>query len=464
MYIFTLIAFRNLFKNKSRTLILGGVVAGIALVMTVLLSLIQGIQSTMIHNGTALMSGHVNIAGFYKISSSSSSPTVTAFKELLEIAKTEVPEAELIVDRVKAYGRVISEMDSIQVPMWGVNFDQEEKNLRRLELAPIKEYWDESFWRQEKADATSETSLKNGERIEGRWDDLNSRGTLVLFASQARKLKVRVGDMVTLSMPTYRNISNTMDVRVVAVLRDLGLMSQFSLFLHADDAREIYQIKKETTGQIMLFLKDIKSVPLVEERLRKILAQKGYVMMEKEAKPFFLKMERVSGESWTGQKIDITTWEDETSFLKWVVQLLSSMSSILILVLLMIVVLGLMNTLWMSIRERTSEIGTLRAIGLQRRQVFLLFLLESFFLIFGGTLIGALLGFSLVELLNSFQIPLTIETLKVFLMSNTLSFEIGWVQIFQVFIIMLTFLLIGALFPIWQATRLKPVSAIQNVN
>jgi len=452
MYIFALIAIRNLFKNKSRTLILGGVVAGIALVLTFLLALIQGVQATMINNGTALMSGHVNIAGFYKITPSSASPTVTHFKELADIAQKEIPELELIVDRVKAYGRVISESDSLQVPMWGVNYEQEKKILNRLEMAPIKEYWD-----------TSEIK-SNGETIEGHIDQLATRGTLVLFVSQAKKLKVHVGDMVTVSMPTYRNMSNTKDLRVVAVLRDLGLMSQFSLFIHADDAREIYQIKKETTGQIMLFLKDISLVPQVEEKLRKVLAQKGYAMMEKEAQPFFIKIDRVTGESWSGQRIDITTWEDETSFLKWVVQLLTSMSYALVIVLLIIVVIGLMNTLWMSIRERTSEIGTLRAIGLQRIQVFILFLLESFFLIFGGTLLGVFLGTCIVKLLNLFKIPLTVETLRVFLMSNTLSFEIGWLQIIQVFIIMLTFLLFGSLFPIWQATRLRPVSAIQNIN
>lgn len=452
MYIFALIAIRNLFKNKSRTMILGGVVAGIAFVLTFLLSLIQGVQATMINNGTALMSGHVNIAGFYKITPSSASPTVINYKELRDIAQKEIPEAELIVDRVKAYGRVISEVDSLQVPMWGVNFEQEKSILQRLELAPIKEYWEPS-------------ELKDsGEKIEGNMDQLKEQGTLVLFVSQAKKLKVHVGDMVTISMPTYRNMSNTKDVKVVAVLRDLGLMSQFSLFMQADDVRDIYQIKKETTGQVMIFLKDIKQVPQVEDKLRKILTQKGYALMEKESQPFFLKMDRVAGESWTGQRIDVTTWEDETSFLKWVVQLLTSMSYALVAVLLIIVVIGLMNTLWMSIRERTSEIGTLRAIGLQRGQVFILFIFESFFLVFSGTFLGVLLGVSLVKLLNSFKIPLTVETLKVFLMSNTLSFEIGWMQIIQVFLIMLTFLLIGCLFPIWQATRLRPVSAIQNIN
>lgn len=453
MKIFILIALRNLYSHKTRSLILGGAIASVALVLTMMLALIQGVKSTMVKNGTALMSGHINIAGFYKITESSASPTVTNYPELLKIAQNEIPEAELIIDRVKAYGKIISEMESIQVPMWGIDIDQEKNILAKLELANLEEYW-----------APTELTKENkrGPSIEGSIFDLKNRGTIVLFATQAKKLKARVGDLLTVSLPTYRNISNTKDVRVVAVLRDLGLMSQFSAFLNAQDTREIYQLNSTTTGQLMIFLKDINLVPKVEDRLRKVFSQLNYKVMEKDSQPFFMKMDNVAGESWTGQKIDITTWEDETSFLKWVVQLLTALTYALVIILLIIIVIGLMNTLWMAIRERTAEIGTLRAIGLQRSQVFRLFLLESFFLCLGGTLSGSLLGTLLSLLLDTLKIPLTIETLKVFLMSNTLSFQIGGMEILQVFSIMLSFLILGSLVPIWQASRLKPVTAMQN--
>lgn len=452
MPVFILIAVRNLYKNKTRTLILGGAIAGVALVLTILLALIQGIKSTMIANGTALMTGHVNVAGFYKISPSSASPLITDYSKLLEIAKQSVPEADFIIDRMKAYGKVISDSDSIQVPMWGVDINQEQKVIARLELAPIKDYWE-----------TKEIK-NNGNLIEGNMQELSKTGTLAIFSSQAKKLKVHVGDQVTISMPTYRNTSNTKDVKVVAVLRDLGLMSQFSLFLNSKDAKEIYQLKESTTGQLMIFLKDIDKVSEVEDRLRKVYADHGYKIMEKESNPFFMKLDRVAGESWTGQKIDITTWEDETSFLKWILQLLTALTFALVFILLIIVVIGLMNSLWMTIRERTSEIGTLRAIGLQRRQVFILFSLETFLLCFCGTSVGALTGMFLAKLLDFLKIPINIEALRIFLMSNTLTFKVGFIELIEVFILMLSFLLIGALIPIWQATRLKPVTAMQNAS
>ncbi len=333
MPVFILIAVRNLIKNKTRTMVLGGAMASVAFILTVLLSLIQGIRGTMIKNGTALMTGHVNVAGFYKISPSSASPLITESEKLLEITKEALPDADFIIDRMKAYGKIISESDSMQVPMWGIDIKQEAKVLGRLELASISDYW------------TTEELKNQTDRIEGNLNELEKRGTLVLFAQQAKKLKVHVGDMVTISMPTQRNINNTMDLRVVAVLKDLGLLSQFSLFIQMDDAKEIYQLKPTTTGQLMVFLKNLNEVPAAEEKLRKVFSEKGYRILEKESQPFFMKFDRIAGESWTGQKIDITTWEDETSFLKWILQLLTTLTFALVFILLIIIVIGLMNAL-----------------------------------------------------------------------------------------------------------------------
>jgi ABC-type lipoprotein release transport system permease subunit len=397
----------------------------------VLTSLIQGVQETMIKNGTALMSGHVNIAGFYKLSQSSASPLVTDFQKLYTLAHKIVPEAELMVDRMKAYGKVISESDSIQVPMWGVLIDTEQSILGPLELES------------------------------GNLQDLSKRGSIALFSSQAKRLKVQIGDMVTVSMPTFRNVNNTKDVKVVAVLKDLGLFSQFSLFLHSDDVREIFQLKDNTTGQIMIFLPDIKKVDEVSDRLRKELALAGYRIMEKDPTPFFMKFDRIAGESWTGQKIDITTWEDETSFLKWVLQLLKALTFFLVLILMVVVTMGLMNAIWMSIRERTSEIGTLRAIGLKRSQVFVMILLESLMLAFASTAVGGLFGFVLAKFLDFLHLPIKSEALQIFFMSNYLHFSAQWSDFFLVLTVLVLALSVGAIIPTRSAAKLKPVTAMQ---
>ena len=54
----------------------------------------------------------------------------------------------------------------------------------------------------------------------------------------------------------------------------------------------------------------------------------------------------------------------------------------------LIILVGVMNSMWMAIRERTQEIGTLRAIGMGRGGVLSMFVIEASLLSFGATIAG----------------------------------------------------------------------------
>ena len=71
-----LIALRNLGSHKRRTLLLGGAIAGVTALLVVLMGLSNGIQTTTVETATTLMTGHVNVAGFYKVTAGQSAPVV----------------------------------------------------------------------------------------------------------------------------------------------------------------------------------------------------------------------------------------------------------------------------------------------------------------------------------------------------------------------------------------------------
>lgn len=446
------IAVRNLFARKARTFILGGAIASVSMMMILMMGLTEGIRSKMIENSTALSTGHVNVGGFYKVSQSSAAPVLSEVSKLRVIVNETVPEAVEIVERVRAYGKIISDENNIMVPMTGVDMKAEKNILGGLALAKKSDYI-ESF-----SPSPSESLF------EGRLADLENPGGLVLFAAAAKKLKVRVGDVVTISMPTYRNMYNTRDLKVVAILQNLGLISSFSVFLHHKDAREIYDLAADTSGVIQIYLPSIRSTPEVEERLRLAFSKAGYALMDKEANPFWMKFDRVSGESWTGQRLDITSWRDETSFLKWIIDIFNGLTFALTLVLMVIIVIGLVNNIWMTIRERTSEIGTLRALGLQRRGVLVLFLYESLVLAAGSVGIGLSLGVLTSYFVNSSAIPISSEAFVMFFMTNTVFMKIGSSAFFSVFAILTLVLMVGAFFPARKASKMSPLMAINHVN
>jgi putative ABC transport system permease protein len=72
---------------------------------------------------------------------------------------------------------------------------------------------------------------------------------------------------------------------------------------------------------------------------------------------------------------------------------LNLISGIAGLILFFIILIGIINTLRMTIRERTREIGTIRAIGMQKSDVLFMFIFETVFLSLFSSLIGTILAF-----------------------------------------------------------------------
>ena len=76
--------------------------------------------------------------------------------------------------------------------------------------------------------------------MSGRIEDLAEPNTMMVFESQVERLKVKVGDAVTLSAQTNRGAANTVDCRIVAIAKDMGLMSKFGIFVpDRDHARAL---------------------------------------------------------------------------------------------------------------------------------------------------------------------------------------------------------------------------------
>lgn len=115
--------------------------------------------------------------------------------------------------------------------------------------------------------------------------------------------------------------------------------------------------------------------------------------------------------------------------------------------------IGIMNTMYTSVLERTKEIGIMKAIGATNKEVMGLFLIESGMLgLFGGA-IGVALGFAIsksVELIafNIYESPLISANFSFWLLGGALGFAF----------------IVGAasgLFPARQAAKLSPVEALR---
>ncbi len=121
----------------------------------------------------------------------------------------------------------------------------------------------------------------------------------------------------------------------------------------------------------------------------------------------------------------------------------------LMLLTLFISILGILNTLALSVIERTREIGLLRAVGSHRRQIAFMVEWEAMIVaLLGGVLgsgIGVVLGLALTRALQDFQVT---------------ELAIPWVGVIGLLVVAALSGLVAALYPAWRASRLDVLRAI----
>jgi putative ABC transport system permease protein len=362
-----------------------------------------------------------------------------------EVLEKETPGLDYIVERHRGWGKLVSETGAIQTGLSGIVAADESRFFERLQLAPEKDY-------------------KEGgsDEIVGDAHRLSEPNTIVLFANQAKRLGVGVGDVVTIKTETQSGASNTADATIVAIAKDMGLLSSFSVFVPKTLVLDLYQLNNDTTGALWVYLKDIDRSEETMAVVREALIKAGFSLRDHEANPFFFKFEAVQGEDWTGQKLDVTWWQDEVSFLTWVLTAFNTVTWFLTLILVVIIAVGIMNAMWNAVRERTREIGTMRAIGMTRNRVLTLFLLESVLLGLGATAAGAGFGAAIALSVDAAHFPVPSEAVRAILLSNEINLVVNPRTLITAILALTVFTGLSALWPAVRASRLQPVKALQH--
>lgn len=131
-------------------------------------------------------------------------------------------------------------------------------------------------------------------------------------------------------------------------------------------------------------------------------------------------------------------------------KLISSLSWGISLLAIIIGGIGVMNTIIMSVFERTREIGVLKAIGWKRRRILIMILTESLLLGVIAGVIGIFAGIGLILLIMQTEMGQT------------------WLQVnydlalfARALLVSLAVVLIGAIYPAYKASRLHPTEALR---
>jgi len=185
---------------------------------------------------------------------------------------------------------------------------------------------------------------------------------IMLATDLAQSLKLKVGDWVTLMSTTSSGALNALDVKVCAI---------FSTGVPELDKRQLYV--SLTTAQSLLVSDKVSTLSVYLQHSSATETMATWVTQHLSS---------------AQQTLEVIPWYQSAFFYLKVRSLYDRIFGVIGIILTLVVFAALFNTLTMSVTERTSEIGTLAAMGAWPREIIAGFIREAALL----SLLGALLG------------------------------------------------------------------------
>jgi ABC-type lipoprotein release transport system permease subunit len=164
-----------------------------------------------------------------------------------------------------------------------------------------------------------------------------------------------------------------------------------------------------------------------------------------------------------GQTYEIMPWQTLDPMVRQWLEFSDAYGLIIILVVVVLVLVEIVNTMLISLHERTKELGVIAAIGTTRRQIFSMLLLEAVLLIFIGASLGYLIGSLLVYSLTESGIDLShyANAFQFFYMNPVIYPELTRDSALRILGTTLIAALLAGVYPAWRATRLSISEALR---
>jgi len=431
------VAVKNVVREKRRSLLLAGAIAfGLAVIILVG-SLADGIMDSFINQQAGMISGHVVVKGYRYSSRDSLVSWMEEGDPIFQESKEFFGDSGRINLRSTTMGTFINGSEARQQMIMGIDPMQED-DLKELLI------------------------LDEGTFL----SDENKSGILI-SGEIAEELGLKIGDSVMLKTRTLEGVNNVGDLVIQGIIADdLGTVSSMASFVHRSYLNEVLGISSNDYTELHIFLEDNKTTDAVTSDFWNYLKNKNTALVDRPENRQERQeiLARLTTHDWEGIRYQLSSLEETFPFV-YVIGIFLNGTSVLIMIILMgIILVGISNTLRMMIFERKKEIGTMRALGMQRGAVVKSFILEMQIIALIGVIMGALTALVLGVIIESINFDLGHTFLSLFLYRGhfTMSFLPFRFALSGVVILFLVWL--ASLLPSGKAAKVDPAKAIHSIS
>ena len=396
-------AFRDLGRNRRRSFFSALAVGGGLALLILMASVVKGEMGGALENAIRLQSGHIQIraATYNENKSSLKWEDLVANPDEIAAKIAAFQQVKAATPRLYASGFLSSGTQSAGAKITGID-----------PLSPASDPYREGI-------------------ISGQYLSPDDRDAVLIGRPMAEKLNLQVGDKVGLSLNTADgNVQEqTFTVKGIYTTNTFGFDSA-TVFLPLTKAQAITRTENHAST-IFVLLKDTAMTDTVAPALS------------------------------VSSNLQVKTWKDlNTLFVEWEA-LAQSYIGFLYLIILAISVSVIINTLIMSVYERTREIGILSAIGMRGARIMMLFLTESSLLAVGGVIMGLIIGVLATMYFNVHGFYVGNMGLSGIAITDTVYAKLTMENIINLTIMTFVATILSGLYPAIMASRMQPVEALR---
>ena len=400
------IAWRNVWRNKRRTIITVSSIFFAVLLALFMRSMQLGSYENMIRNSVEMYSGYIQIhrQGYWEDKSINKMVAVT---DSLKAAVESTPHVNFYIPRLETF--VLAASRDISKGVMVIGTDPESEN-RMTGIADRV--------------------------VEGNYMNSDTRGVMVA-QGLANYLELGIGDTIVMIGQGYHG-ANAVDQYPITAIVKFSNPQQNNNTIYAPIAlmREFASAPDLSTA-LVLSIDDLEKMESIKNHLKSTL----------------------------GNDYEVMDWEEMQPELVQMIQSDNAGGIILLGILYLVIAFGIFGTVMMMSMERRREFGVMVAVGMQKTALTLLVTLETCIIGLMGLVISFVAGIFLLLYMYHHPIPLTgnaalameemgIEPLLPFSLEP---------QIFSSqMLAILAILMICLVYPLWNISRLKAITALRH--
>ena len=403
------IAWRNVWRNKRRTLI-ALIAISLGLVFLAFMDgAIAGFQQTIFGNAVKLQGGNIQVhaPGYKEKAKRMPLLPLTDPERVVQIALAQ-PKVVAASKRINTGGFLSSHKDTMHVVITAIEPETE-----------------------------ASVNLVAQNITQGRYLVAKDEDQIVIGQAMADKLKVNLGDRITLvGRATHEQMRRrTMTVVGIYDLR-LPEVEKSMVYISLAEAQSLFDLRNQATE--------------VDIALESVGQERGVATALQAALPGY----------------EVSTWQELNPEMKQSLDVDKQVMNIFGLVVLLIAGVGILNLMLMAVFERTREIGLLAAMGLKPLEIMSLFLLEGILIGLLGAIAGFFLGGLVVSLFGQYGIDFSASASMgemMALLGDRLYPQLAVDLLIQRSLTVAVIAVLASLYPAWQASKREPAEALHYV-